>query len=257
MAIAHPINWAANIMVHHIVVYNAFFATIQLTIAVGLFLRPTVKFALAMSIPWAIAVWWFGEGLGGILTGATNPFVGAPGAVILYAFIALVVWPRDDREQTPGGQSVATGSILGATAARVLTLSLWASFIYFTLQPVNRNNTSLGDMVTGMVDGEPGWVRSMDHTVGDAIIGNGTVIAFVFIALFAFAGLGLFVPRLVRAAVVVGVVVGVVIWVLEDFGGIFTGQGTDVNSGLLVALLAATFWPLRSTSELQRGARVL
>jgi hypothetical protein len=158
------------------------------------------------------------------------------------------VWPRPEAtEDHMGGRSVATSSVLGAAVAQVLTLSMWASFVYFTLQPVNRNETSLGAMVSGMDDGEPGWLRSMDHTLGNAIRGNGTVIAFVFVALFVMAGLGLFVPRLVRPAVIVGVAVGLIIWVLEDFGGVFTGQGTDVNSGLVVALLAATFWPIRTS----------
>ena len=34
------------------------------------------------------------------------------------------------------------------------------------------------------------------------------------------------------------------IWVAEDFGGVLTGTGTDVNSGPLLALLAAAYWPL-------------
>ena len=263
LVVAHPINWAANVMVHHIVVYNAVFATIQLTIAVGLLLRRMVRAALAVSIAWSLAVWWLGEGLGGVLTGATNPFVGAPGAVILYAFLALLAWPRpgdDPSLADPAlagrargdlhGRSVATTSILGAQVARLATLTLWGSFVYFTLQPVNRNNTSLGDMVTTMVGGEPAWVRSMDHHLGDALTGHGTVVAYLFVGLFAFAGLGCFVPRLVRGAVVVGVVVGVAIWILEDFGGIFTGKGTDPNSGLLVALVAATFWPIRRSRSL-------
>jgi hypothetical protein len=57
------------------------------------------------------------------------------------------------------------------------------------------------------------------------------------------------VPRLTRTAVMVGIVVGLAIWMAENFGGILTGRGTDVNSGLLVALLAATFWPVRTVGS--------
>jgi hypothetical protein len=36
------------------------------------------------------------------------------------------------------------------------------------------------------------------------------------------------------------------LWVAgEDFGGILTGHATDPNSGLLLVLLAAVFWPWR------------
>ena len=33
------------------------------------------------------------------------------------------------------------------------------------------------------------------------------------------------------------------IWLAEGLGGLFTGSGTDPNSGPLLALLAVAFWP--------------
>jgi hypothetical protein len=57
---------------------------------VGLFFRRTTKPALAASIAWSVSVWWFGEGLGGLLTGG-SPLTGTPGAVILYTLIALAL----------------------------------------------------------------------------------------------------------------------------------------------------------------------
>ena len=257
--VAQPITWAASIMVHHIALYNALFATIQLAIGLGLLWRPTVKLALAASLPWAFGVWWLAEGLGGVLAGPSSPFSGAPGAVILYAFIALLVWPRaaDDAPRGPttgvARLSVGTSGILGSTVPRVLALSLWGSFVYSMLQPANRAADSLGSLVSGMAAGEPGWLAGLDRSLAHVLSGNGTWLALVFVGLFAFAGVGLFVPRLTRAAVLVGIAVGLVIWTLEDFGAILTGQGTDVNSGLLVALLAATFWPVVAVSPSGSG----
>ncbi len=92
--IARPVIWSAQVMAQHIALYNTAFAVIQLSIAVGLFFRHTVKLALAASIAWAVMVWWFGEGLGGVLTGA-SPLAGVPGAVILYALIAVLIWPAN------------------------------------------------------------------------------------------------------------------------------------------------------------------
>ena len=46
-----------------------------------------------------------------------------------------------------------------------------------------------------------------------------------------------------RAALVLAIVLAVVIWLAEGLGGIFTGGGTDPNSGPLLALLAVVFWP--------------
>ena len=74
----------AKVMLKHIALYNAIFATIQLLIAAGILWRRTVRPALAASIVWSLFVWWFGESLGGILIGS-SPLVGVPGGVVLYA----------------------------------------------------------------------------------------------------------------------------------------------------------------------------
>jgi hypothetical protein len=55
--------------------------------------RPTVKAALVGSVAWSLAVRWLGEGLGGLFTGTASPITGAPGAVLLYALIAVLAWP--------------------------------------------------------------------------------------------------------------------------------------------------------------------
>ena len=66
-------------MLHQVAVFNAAFATVQLLIAAGLFFRRTVKPALALSIVWAMSVWWFGESLGGIFIGLSPPSPAFPG----------------------------------------------------------------------------------------------------------------------------------------------------------------------------------
>ena len=91
--IADPITWSARLVAGHPTWANAAFASVQLFLAVGIAWRPTVKVALAASIPWALGVWWAGEGLGGVLTGTANPVMGGPGAVIIYALLAVLLWP--------------------------------------------------------------------------------------------------------------------------------------------------------------------
>ena len=75
---------------------NAIFAALQVLLGLGIAWRPTVRLALAASVAWAVAVWWLGEGLGGLLAEAARPRVnGAPGAVLLYALLAVLLWPAD------------------------------------------------------------------------------------------------------------------------------------------------------------------
>jgi hypothetical protein len=89
--IAQPISWAAGIVADRPILVNAVFATIQLLLATGIIWRCTTKIALVASIAWSLGVWWFGEGFGGVLAGTASPVNGAPGAVILYALLAVLV----------------------------------------------------------------------------------------------------------------------------------------------------------------------
>ena len=91
--VARPITWSAGIIGHHVVALNAVFAVSQLLLGLGIAWRPAVKLALAGSVAWSLAVWWLGEGLGGVLAGTASPVDGAPGAVLLYALLAVLLWP--------------------------------------------------------------------------------------------------------------------------------------------------------------------
>jgi hypothetical protein len=249
--VAQPITWASSFLVHHIAVYDVFLATVQLALALGLFWRPTVKAALLASIGWSVGVWWLGEGLGGVLTGGTSVSMGAPGAAILYAFAALLLWPRDP-DSAPTS-SLALRGPLGRFLPRILWLTLWGSFVYFLLQPGDRAPSALSSMASGMSNGEPGWLRSIDQVMASTLANRGTEVSIAAAGLCIFVAVSPFVVRLHRLGAIAAVLFGAAVWLMEDFGGIFTGQGTDPNSGILIVLLAATFWPL-NRSEPSVGA---
>jgi hypothetical protein len=249
--VAHPVHWAAQLMAGHIIEWDALFATLQLLIAVGLLSRRTVKLALAGSVVWAVMLWWMGEGLGGILVAPQSPVMGAPGAAIIYALIAFLVWPRRDTPTEGAITSVATRSPLGAIASRLAWLVLWGSFGFETLQAANRAPSALHDMVAGMADGEPAWIRAIDRTFAIALADHGTEVSIALAVTFALIGLASFGgASLVRTAIITAVVLSALIWVVgENFGGIATGEATDPNSGLLLILLAAVYWPLRASAK--------
>ena len=104
------------------VLANAAFAIAQLVIALAILWRPTTALGLALSVPWALSVWWLGEGLGGVLTSAPAAVAGAPGAVILYGLLAVLLWPVPDG---PHGGSLAAASPLGPVVARLV----WAAAV--------------------------------------------------------------------------------------------------------------------------------
>ncbi|MGH3779333.1 MAG: hypothetical protein ACRDRO_01570 [Pseudonocardiaceae bacterium] len=253
--IAASITWSAGLIADHPVVTNAVFATVQLLLALGLFWRRTVTSALAASVVWSVAVWWFGEGFGGVLTGGANPLTGAPGAAILYALAAVLLWPgpRDQPEPAPGPRSVAAASPLGDTVARLLWLVLWGSLAYLALQPATRAANGPHDAITGLASGEPGWLASLDYTLASSLANTGQIFAVVSAVVLAIIAVGVFTPPpLARATLILAILVATAYWVIgENFGGLFTGQGTDPNSGPLLILLAATYWPYRTRTRRQ------
>jgi hypothetical protein len=248
--VEHPSLWADRFMLPHIAVYNALFATIQLVIALAIFYRPLLKVGLAVSIVWALGIWWLAEGIGGITLGA-SPEVGAPGAAVLYAVIAFLVWPRRQRIGAAGartevvGPSVAESGPLGRTIPRLVWVVLWFGLAALGLQAANRSPGALHDMVTGMSDGEPGWIQTMNRDLAVPLAGRGAAWSILVSVLCVLIGVGVFSRAARRPAIVLAVVLGLAIWLVEDFGGVLTGSATDVNSGPLLMLLAVTFWPAR------------
>jgi hypothetical protein len=239
--VARPITWDATLVEHHMVLLNAIFATIQLLIGLAIAFRPTLKIGLAVSIAWSLGVWWFGEGLGGVLIGAASPLNGAPGAVIIYALIAVLLWPADGRS----APFVAARAV-GTRIARALWLVLWLSLAWFTLLPVNRAPQAINQMIAGMESGEPGWLTAIDRNAAALVAHQGLAASVVLAVALVIIAVGVYLPRpAARATLILALVVALVIWVVgEDFGAILAGGATDPNSGPLLALLAVAYWPV-------------
>jgi hypothetical protein len=240
--IARPITWNATLVEHHVALLNTTFATIQLLIGLGIAFRPTMRAALAASIAWAAGVWWFGEGLGGVLSGTASPLNGAPGAVIIYALLAVLLWPADRATAAP----FTAARAVGAHVARALWLVLWLSLAYFALTPANRAPQALNGMIAGMESGEPGWLSAIGKGAASMVANQGLAASTVLAAAFVVIAVGLYLPAsAARATLVLAIVVALVIWVAgEALGTILTGGGTDPNSGPLLVLLALAYWPV-------------
>ncbi len=239
--IADPISWSAGVISDHGTATNAVFAVIQLLIGLGIAWRPTLRLALGASVIWALGVWWFGEGLGGILNGAGSPANGAPGAVIIYALLAVLLWPG--QRERPAW--FAAGRFTGAAIARVLWLVLWGSLAFMALLPATRAPKALSGMISGMASGQPSWLAGLDNHLAAFLANRGPAAALVLAIALAVVAVGVYLPRpAARAMIVLAIVTAAVIWIAEGLGGILTGGGTDPNSGLLLALLALAYWPL-------------
>jgi hypothetical protein len=244
-----------NFVGPHVAVWNTFFALIQVAIGGGLLFRRTVRPALAISFFWAFGVWFFGEGLGLIFTGSSSALTGAPGSVFMYGLIGLMAWPRKVGE--PADESVEVGQKVGVASSAaaqgiggsITPLAVWSGFwavaaILFLL-PNNRTQTSVSSAITGMSSGEPSAYAHFLTHFGNHFGSVGTQGAWLLAIASLVIGAGPLVVRRPRAFLFAGGLLSLAFWITgQGLGGIFTGSGTDPNSGPLVALLALSMMPI-------------
>ena len=248
---AGPVTWSAGFIGHHAAVLNAVFAVVQLLLGLGIAWRPTVRLALAASVAWALAVWWLGEGFGGLLAGTASPVNGAPGAVLLYALLAVLLWPadRDPAAPFPAGRAV------GRRAARAAWLALWLGLAGLALLPATKAPRALSDMIAGTTPGEPAWLAWTDAHAASALARYGLLASILLAVVFTAIALGACLPgRASRAAIVMAIAVAVALGLAQGLGGILTGSGTDPDTGPLLVLLALAFWPAAQSWAAQPSA---
>ena len=233
-------------------VWNTLAAEIQCAIGLGLIIsRKTVKPALILSFAWAPLVWWFGEGFGGLTsTTLPSPLMGAPGAVIIYAIIGLLVWPTGRRT----GRSPADLGPLGDRGGLWAWSGLWLLAAGLWLVNVNRANPATHEMIKAMASASPRWLATFQNSLAGHTQGHGETIAVVLATVSALVALAVW-TRLRWAALAVGIVVSLGYWILgQSLGGPFwIGDATDVNAGPLFVLLAFALFPV---AQVAHGAAI-
>ncbi len=253
--LAHSILAMAHYLQPHLVMWNALFALLQLAIGVGLCFRRSVKPALVVSFVWSLLVWWLAEGLGGVLTGSASPLTGAPGAALLYVVVGLCAWPRRELAGAPANvdvrPQVELGTLaraepsgaLGTWGARVGWCAMWLGFAALTIMPDNVRPSGLSALLASSASGEPGPLGSLDRALAHLVGGNGMALSILLAVAEVAIGIGAVSRWHPRGFIVFGAVVAVMFWIVgQDFGGVFSGQGTDPNSGPLVLLLGVAAW---------------
>lgn len=231
--LAHSMTWAAHLAEHDLGVWNTLFALVQVFIGLGLLYRPTVKPALLASFGWALVVWWIGEGFGMLFMNMAEPLTGAPGAVLLYGLIGVLVWPSEK-----------VGGLLDARGARIMWASLWLVMAWLWLGPASSGSHSVSNVLEEGGSGM-GWLTSVQSWAAGWAGGTGLVIALVFATLSVAIAIGVATDHWAKPLLWLAIAMNLVLWVLgQSFGDIFAGGATDPNAGLLFILLAFAMFPV-------------
>jgi len=243
--LASSIKWAVHILQFDLPVLNTLFALTQVVIGLGLLYRPAVKGALAVSFAWSLGVWWSAEAFGFLFNNSASPLTGAPGAVLLYAIIGLLVWPT----KRPGG-------LLGARGPRITWASLWLVMAWLWLLAPNSTANATSGAISNAPSGA-GWLTSLHHSVASAAAGHGLPIALVAAGMSAAIAVTVALDWHPKPFLVVSVVLNLAYWVIgQGFGGILTGSGTDPNAGPLFILLAFGLYSLLGAEESSPRRRI-
>ena len=230
--VAEPVALTAGLIAAHPAAWNAAFAVIQLSLGVGFMVPRLVRPALLASVAWAAGVWWLGEGLGGLAGGHADLLTGAPGAVLLYAVLAVAVWPRAD---ATGVEHLPLPGLLTFAWA-----GLWIGGAVFRLLPGQASSAAIAAEIDASAAGTPGWLHQIDATASALVApaGTGLVVAWVVVCLMVgLGGLGRGAVR--QTACAVGIVIATTFWFVgQSLGQPWSGTATDPNSGPLIVLMA-------------------
>jgi hypothetical protein len=242
-AIQALLNWAIQIAGFHVDLVNATVAAVQLVLGVALLAGWSPRAALAASMVWSLVIWTFGESLGALLTGQALFLTGAPGAVLLYGFLAVLAWPVDGRPQVAGWVRYALGV-------------LWLLAAALQFQPAYLNANGLRQALGTMVLGQPALLARSISWAAHVAAGRGMAAAWLLGGLQLALAAGLFFARNVRPWLATGMVWCALCWWFgQAMGMILSGMGTDPNTAPLVVLFALAAWPAPAARGRRIGAR--
>jgi cytochrome oxidase Cu insertion factor (SCO1/SenC/PrrC family) len=251
--VQHVVNWAGTTWSYHPIQAGASAVWIQLGIGVWLIAAPRgfwSRLAGLASVAWGLVVWVFGEAFGGIFAPGLTWLFGAPGAALFYcAAGALVALPERSWHSARLGRAVL--SVLGLFFIGMAVLQAWPGRGFWQ-GTVHGQQGTLTGMVSSMASTpQPAFLEAWVRSFASFTAAHGFAVNLFAVIALAAIGAGLLstglpevglrapAPWLLRATVIAMVVLCLADWVLIEDLGFFGGLGTDPNSMIPMALVAA------------------
>ncbi|MHB1800494.1 MAG: SCO family protein [Actinomycetes bacterium] len=224
--------------------------TVWLQIGLGLVILSArrggvLRAALVASVGWGLVVWAAGELLGGLAMPGASWYAGAPGSVLYYLAIAVLllvvreaVW--EDRAMR-GHLRRGVGVVL--ITAGIVQAWPWEGFW---------TGSAVSDLFANLAQTpQPRALSAPMLALSRMGAGHPVLLNAVLVVLAV--GIGLLLvragrPRWARIASVAGIVLALGSWWLVQDFGVLGGVGTDPNSAVVVALILMAGWPLASSA---------
>ncbi|MHB1611168.1 MAG: hypothetical protein ACYCT0_05695 [Sulfobacillus sp.] len=243
--LTHMGNWAIALISPHIALINWGFAGIQLLIGILILMRNPrwVKFGLWLSIVWGVAVWIFGEGLGSILTGSATALSGAPGSVILYVWLAVLLLIPDASWCLDKARCWMRDGVVYLWWLAALQQAIPAYWTPLGLSSVFQSNLMM----------QPHWfVKVLSPVVNFSAKNPHLLNGILVLGMISVGILLLYRGRWTFWGFWIGTALLLFMWIFgQGFGGVFSGMGTDPNAAPLWFMLMLPSYMTRQFPQLR------
>ncbi len=252
--VAAILHWVIAVTTQNLIIVNLLIAVVQIILGLLFLSGRWVKETVIASFVWALIVWFAGEGMSMLFTGQAGILTGAPGAVLLYPLLGLLVYPRQSSPaiSKDAAANAEPRTLLSQVQFRWALAGFWFFMALLQLQPHWWQAGQISQAISGMT-GQGGldiWLIDPLLNRLSAITANIEIplnIVLIVVCLALGAGVAFAKEERLRSFLIVSIVVSAIIWWgAQAFGMIFTGMATDFNSGLLLIVMALACWPKKA-----------
>ena len=241
--VQHLVNWAGATWSYHPIQAGA--ATVWIQAGIGLWLLAAPRGAASRlaglaSVGWGLVVWVFGESFGGIFAPGLTWLFGAPGAALAYcAAGALIALPERSWRTPRLGRVVLAG--FGVFLAGMAVLQAWPGRGFWQGIAGGQPGTLAGMVQSMAQTPQPGLISHLISGFGAFTGRHGFAVNLFVVAALGIIAVAFILgrPAVTRPALAAFIALCAADWVLVEDMGIFGGLGTDPNSMIPMALLAA------------------
>ena len=238
LALAAFMHFSSQIWGLHPLLFNVLVMVLQGSIGLTLLFGKSglLRVGLKLSLVWGLFVWILGEGMGGVFESGGSFFTGWPGSALLYSLGAVllllpeVLW-----------QSGRVGQVVQRTLA-----IWWIAMAVLQALPQSGFWTSSGLLAIfgNSATVQQPWVLAAPvQAFALLVVNHAALLNLLFVLLLLSLGLLHLLPAWPKWTLDISL-----IWLLwswwfgQDFGTLFAGLGTDVNTAPALILLTLAGW---------------